>query len=219
LGSPNQNSKTVLNSIHKPYTIKISKFCTDLLGKSGTKHLIDNGCKRLGFMGKKDMDTGNVSLKFAGYFDALDEAGLPYYPELRIDCEESGLMVHKFRNIVSEAVASGFDADGLVCGGYGMGRSACQVFIENDLRVPEDIVIVADDDSVDAEFNVPSLTSLYIPRYEMGLAAAELLLELIEFPASGPLQRWVDASLIERNSSRENRSQADMTESSVALRH
>ncbi len=39
MGSPNQNSKTVLNSIHKPYTVKILFLCHGLLGKSGLKQI------------------------------------------------------------------------------------------------------------------------------------------------------------------------------------
>jgi ribonuclease D len=42
LGSPNQNSKTVLNSIHKPYTIKIPFLCHGLPGKSGSNNIISN---------------------------------------------------------------------------------------------------------------------------------------------------------------------------------
>ncbi len=37
MGSPNQNSKTILNSIHKSYTTKILFLCHGLPGKSGLK--------------------------------------------------------------------------------------------------------------------------------------------------------------------------------------
>ena len=51
---------------------------------------------------------------------------------------------------------------------------------ELGLRCPEDISIVGFDDLDFAEFTAPALTSVHQPGYQLGTAAARLLLERID---------------------------------------
>ena len=165
-----------------------------------TEHIISRGCRRLTFMGCKNVRNGEFSPKLAGFIDALEEAGLPYLPDLRIDCPESSLMIPKFQGLAAQALAKKRVGDGVVCGGYGMACAVAQVLNDAGVKVPQEVKIISADDSLEAEFNVPSLSALRIPRFELGRAAAELLLELMESPDSAPLERWVKPALVLRRS-------------------
>ena len=166
-----------------------------------TEHLIEQGCERIGFMGSRDNPDGSCSVKFAGYLDALESHGLAYDPCLRIDCPESSLLVEMQRQIVAESFEQGRIGDGLVCGGHGMGVSAVSVLSAKSVVIPDDVALVGNDDTAEAEHIAPTLTNLHIPRFEMGRAAAELLMELMLDGTAGPLERWVEAPLIVRQSS------------------
>jgi hypothetical protein len=60
LGSPNQNSETTLNSIHRFYTIKSSLFFTDLFGKSGFNI----------FFGRASVLLLETAIQMAGIFES-----------------------------------------------------------------------------------------------------------------------------------------------------
>ena len=70
-----------------------------------------------------------------------------------------------------------------------------------DIRVPEDISLVGYDD-IDflPLLNVP-LTTISIPKYQMGIKAAEILLDRIENARKGPPEKiLLKSNLIVRNS-------------------
>jgi LacI family repressor for deo operon, udp, cdd, tsx, nupC, and nupG len=48
------------------------------------------------------------------------------------------------------------------------------------LDVPRDFSLVGFDDIAQASFTCPSLTTVYLPKYEMGQRGANLLISLIE---------------------------------------
>ena len=167
-----------------------------------TEHLIAQGCTRIGFVGERDYPhDGMPSLKFAGYLDALEAHGLTYDPRLRIECAENALLVETHRRTLAQATQQGKIGDGLICGGHGMGVSATFVLPDHGIRIPDDVAIVSNDEMGGAEHTSPTLTDLRIPRFEMGQAAAETLTELMLDGDGEPLEKWVNAPLIVRQSS------------------
>lgn len=77
----------------------------------------------------------------------------------------------------------------------------CRALSELDLRVPEDVSVVGFDDVAFLDYFRPSLTSVHVPRFEIGKQAAEILIRHIE---SGEILKpqWVrlDANLVVRGS-------------------
>jgi LacI family transcriptional regulator len=83
-----------------------------------------------------------------------------------------------------------------------MALGAMQVIRERGVRVPDDIGIVGFDNIPGAELTSVPLTTLAVPRVEMGEAAADHLLERIADPvASKPVRRFFGTQLIIRQSS------------------
>jgi DNA-binding LacI/PurR family transcriptional regulator len=71
---------------------------------------------------------------------------------------------------------------------------------ESRLRIPEDISIVSIDDIAESAFTRPPLTTIRIPKYEMGVIAFHKLHQLIRGESEIPVQSVVCSDLIVRES-------------------
>ncbi|MCX7787585.1 MAG: substrate-binding domain-containing protein [Spirochaetes bacterium] len=69
---------------------------------------------------------------------------------------------------------------------------------EQGLRVPEDVSIIGIGDIPQSRFTVPALTTLHVPRYEMGVRAVDMVTRMEE-PMRGEKILFTP-SLVERNS-------------------
>ena len=67
--------------------------------------------------------------------------------------------------------------------------------------IPGDVSVVGYDDREIAQFTHPPLTTVLLPHFEMGVMAAELLLERIDQPGLQPAQLKSECPLVVRASS------------------
>lgn len=77
---------------------------------------------------------------------------------------------------------------------------AMQAARARGLRVPEDVSIVGFDDTTEAQFVTPGLTTVRQPLAEMGRMAVSLLLGLLEDQAHEPVQAELATKLVVRGS-------------------
>jgi DNA-binding LacI/PurR family transcriptional regulator len=118
------------------------------------------------------------------------------------------------------------DADFTVKGGYFAtakllnGRTPTAILAGNDLtaigvlhraydgglRVPEDLSVVGFDDILIAEYTQPALTTVLVPRMEIGKVAFQALWALLSDPAAGGLEYRLGTRLVTRESSAKPRS-------------
>ena len=155
-------------------------------GHEATRHLIQLGHKRIGFIGVT-LSSGFGLRRFQGYLDALREHGLGVDEELIVG--EKKL----------DEQAPGYSTE--MMGYKGMrqllalrGKRPTAVFARNDftaigavsaikeagLRIPQDIAVVGYDDVPLAAHASPPLTTVRQPTREQGRVAAEFLLRRIE---------------------------------------
>ena len=71
---------------------------------------------------------------------------------------------------------------------------------EHGLRIPEDISIVSIDDISESAYTRPPLTTVRIPKYEMGVVAFDKLQRLMQGESEVPVQSIVYSDLIVRES-------------------
>lgn len=79
---------------------------------------------------------------------------------------------------------------------------ACAVLAaarKKGLRVPEDLSIIGFDDRSCSAYSSPSITTLHIPLYDIGIAAASSLLDLMN-GKEVPLSQLLSCKLVERES-------------------
>ncbi len=154
-------------------------------GYEATRHLIDLGHKRIGFIGVSL--TKGVSLRrFQGYLEALNEHGLAVDEKLIVGGRNGNDQMPGY-----STEEMGYDGMTQL---LKMKKRPSAVFARNDftavgalnavqkagLRVPEDIAVVGYDDIPLASHTSPPLTTVRQPTREQGSVAAESLLKRIE---------------------------------------
>jgi LacI family transcriptional regulator len=155
-------------------------------GRSATEHLIELGHRRIAWIGGP---TGSAAARerFHGYRAALDSAGIELERALvRSDwfLVETGL--HHARDLLAQtrpptAVVAGDDeiAVGVLAAAH-----------ERGIPVPEQLSVVGFDDTPQARWTTPQLTSVHQPLIGMGRMAVETVLAMAEGgqPASRHIQ-------------------------------
>lgn len=142
-------------------------------GYAATKLLLDKGHRRVAFLNDPDSTPASIG-RLAGYRDALEEFGIVFDPTLVIDAaanQEGGYGAAE--QLLSTGVTAAFcHNDRLAMGLYDALR-------ERGLTVPEDMSLVGfDNQSVISEHLHPSLTTVGLPQYELGVLGVRTLVNL-----------------------------------------
>jgi LacI family transcriptional regulator len=86
----------------------------------------------------------------------------------------------------------------------------CRALIELGIRVPDDVSVVGYDDLGLLEYISPPLTSVHVPKREVGRIAAEIVhRELTEGPSGSPQKVYLRAELVVRGSTAPPRTRRD----------
>jgi DNA-binding LacI/PurR family transcriptional regulator len=158
--------------------IDVPKVMVDNVGAAyeATRHLIENGCKRIAFLaGPTNVTVSNQ--RQLGYENALKNAGL------KID---KALIVHGNYNLqkVIELTNELFELqeppDGLVVVSDRLAVGAISALRVKKIRIPEDVAIVSFNDEPMCTIITPTLTSVSQPTFEMGKMAMSLLINQID---------------------------------------
>lgn len=140
-----------------------------------TRHIIELGHTRIAYInGPKDIVLCRDRLR--GYTLAMQQAGLSVQPEYIVEGTfymESGAAAAEQLLSLPEPPTAVFCANdelaiGFIRQCFQMGR-----------RVPDDVAVVGFDDIRFAAFQRPALTTVAQPTYDIGVQAAQLLLEQI----------------------------------------
>jgi LacI family transcriptional regulator len=134
------------------------------------------GHRRIGLMGGA-LKVSNGKARWQGFRDALEVKGLAYNPELVMEGDyriESG-----YRG--GHALLSR-RPDGVYVANYLMTVGFLKAADEMGFRCPEDFGLVSFDDYPWLALFRPRLTTVELPKYQIGFEAAELLLEKIVAP-------------------------------------
>ncbi|RME85600.1 MAG: LacI family transcriptional regulator [Caldilineae bacterium] len=144
-------------------------------GRHVVEHLLRGGRRRIGFLdGPLSSQSGR--LRKAGHRAALADAGLSYEDVPAIDCAPSvsgGL--EGARRLLRQHP----DIEALVCYNDLVAVGALQACFSLGRKVPSDVAITGFDDIELAALVHPPLTTCRVPRYEIGLRAARLLMQQI----------------------------------------
>lgn len=172
-----------------------SKFATYI----GVQHLIKKGHKDILYISGPDL-TPSTKMKDEGYKLALLEAEIPFREEYYTKSEFHGLGGYlalkdalENRDIYPTAIFTSNDS---------MAVGAMKYLYEKNIRIPDAISIATYDDSILATHAVPALTCVNINKAQIGMQAANLLLNRIERPKAEIKSIIVPVNLVERNSTR-----------------
>lgn len=149
------------------------------------QHLVDCGYKRIGFIGVMAHRDAPLSTKFYVYNSLLQAAGLDIYSRyVRNVTVEPGRAYAAARDIIQAGdIPEAFFVDT----DYKAMEVICAL---NDagLKVPDDVGVVSYDDIPESTTFTPPLTTVRVPRREIGRRGAKLLLD---WPSHGPMPQSV----------------------------
>ena len=173
-----------------------------------TRHLIKLGHTRIALIaGNYPASKGAEPIKggkeaslqrSSGFQRAMNEARLPIDPRYMVEGDwryASGLILGKRLLELHPRPTAIFALSEVMA--VGVLNAAHQL----GLRIPEDLSVVTTEDSPWVEYVRPQLTAIHLPIYEVGIRAAEVLMERIENPSMPPQQIVLPATLVVRESS------------------
>jgi len=124
-------------------------------GYRATNHLLRLGRKRIAFVG--DTEAPEVQLRFEGYKQALEEAGIEFDPKLLRPA-------HFFPESAMEAIdvllECDIEVDGIVAASDMIAMGAIRGLVRNNISVPKQVSVIGYDDVHVAAYSSPSLTTI-----------------------------------------------------------
>jgi DNA-binding LacI/PurR family transcriptional regulator len=161
-------------------------------GYLATEHLLNLGCRRIGFMGYHGAPA-TISERMRGYEEALLAHGLR-------PAAGSELQVHSQAEQAARNT-SGYDSlEAFVCVNDRVAGELMHVFLANSISVPDDIRLVGIDDVSYASLLPTPLTTVRQPAREIGETALRTMLDRIRTPQRPSREILLDGELIIRKS-------------------
>lgn len=152
-----------------------------------TAHLLNSGRSRIGFIGAR-MDP-RAQQRLAGYKAALEQQG-KYWKSFVITTPSPSSIAAGGELFRSLMASTNGVLDAVFCLNDDLALGALFEAQRMNVRVPEQLAIAGFNDIEAAAFVNPSLSSVSVRRYDMGVRAAEMIVESLEGRA--PVQKIVD---------------------------
>ena len=140
-------------------------------GRLATRHLIDQGARRIAFMG--DPALPEIGQRFQGYLRAHEEAGLEPDPKL---VRQVPFVLEAIEQDVQAQVRAGLDCDAVFAVSDLMAMTVIGTLRRLGISVPEDRLVVGYDDVPLASQSHPPLTTVRQPIDAAGQALVEQLM-------------------------------------------
>jgi LacI family transcriptional regulator len=145
-------------------------------GFLATRHLLELGHRRIGCIVLAGDSTSSAA-RAEGYRAALLDAGILPNKDLVVECENGygagEMSAHRFLQLPEPPTAVVAHNDLIAIG-------TMKGFSQAGLKIPADISVVGFDDIAAASYVQPPLTTIACPKRQMGKAAIELLLNLMQ---------------------------------------
>jgi LacI family transcriptional regulator len=170
-------------------------------GELATAHLLEQGHERIGFV-HGPLSIRQCADRRRGMLRAVRAAGLDP-DQVIVDITTSALKTSEGERSVEELLHARIKPTAVFCANDLLALGLMRGLIKRGISIPRDLTLVGYDDVEFASMLSTSLTTIRQPKYELGRAAAELLLDEINNPTSHQHKHIVyQPELIVRESSR-----------------
>ena len=169
-------------------------------GYEAVKYLAGKGCREIGMI-NGSMKLSPYKGRYEGYKKALKELELPEI------CAVSETSVHSLEygyQCAMELLGQNPDLDAIMAATDIQGIGAMRALKDSEIRVPEEVRLISLTGDVISGMLETSMTSLEMPAHEMGVKAADMIIEEIEAPSDQkptPQHLVFSSRLVERESS------------------
>ncbi len=141
-----------------------------------TKYLIEQGHSDIGYLSGK-FRIRAFRLRNRGYQKAMNGAGLTIKPEFRVPLSTSMETAYQDMSAYLDTgpkLPTAYIADNDM-----IALGAMRALSEHHIKIPEDVSIIGFDDLPYSEICSPRLTSIRVPKMEMGKLAVERLISMM----------------------------------------
>lgn len=165
-------------------------------GRMATEFLIGQGFENIGCLtGPKGHPRSRD--RFRGFQSAMQDAGLVVNPDW---IEPGELTAQGGHDAMQNILAAGTHPDALFAFNDLMAMGAYRAIKEHGLTIPDDISVIGYDDLEVAGYLMPPLTTISQPSFELGLKAAEVLIDFLEKKVDMPPVIQFTPELVTRDS-------------------
>jgi DNA-binding LacI/PurR family transcriptional regulator len=165
-------------------------------GYWATKHLIDLGHRRIGYISDFLENPFNfvASLnRFEGYYHALAEADITFRPEYHRQGEHGR---RPAREMARELLTLDDPPTAIFAASDMQAVGALEAARELDIRIPDDFSVIGYDNIEIAE--IVNLTTVNQPLYDSGVESTDLLMEEIDHPSTTIRESLLPTELVVR---------------------
>ena len=173
-----------------------------LSARAAVRHLIDQGHKRIAFIGgpaySKQMESEE---RFVGYKFAMLEENLQLREEWLMN---TGWRVDQSFHLMSSLLSRLPKTEwptAVFCASDMLAIPAMRAVIENDGSIPADVAIMGMDNIDVAQYTTPPLSSVSVPKFEIGRVAAKSIVDYLDGHYPMATKIALPCSLIIRESS------------------
>ncbi len=145
-------------------------------GYIATQHLIELGHHRIGCIARP-FELHHSQERVRGYRAALEDNG--FSPDERLTVK-GGFRLDDGCEAATKLFYMDSPPSAIFAYNDFMAIGALRAAVECGLKVPEDLSVVGFDDIPQSAFTCPALTTVRLPKHEMGCQGAKLLLDLID---------------------------------------
>jgi len=166
-------------------------------GAAMAAHFIAAGYKRMAFVSLHVKNRDRIGALRKGFVAALRRAGLPIAPELLLEVGagmESGAKALSLILETAPATQAIFFAGDVLAAGAVF---ECQ---RRGIRIPSQIAIANSDDSELLQNTVPKVTSIHYPRYDIGVRAAQIVVDRAREAGGQPVVQDIGFTVLRRAS-------------------
>jgi LacI family transcriptional regulator len=185
-------------SIHHVPGGRVSTIGSDheLGGYLATRHLLERGDRVIAtIIGVPSRRVAQSRLR--GYRRALEEAGLPFDPEL---VEEAGWQLNLSFTATTRLLARRPDVTAIFAQSDQMAIGALSALRSLERRVPRDVAVIGYEDLPVAAYVVPALSTVRVPFAETGAEAMRVLLRELGEGGGTPRKTLLPLQLVARES-------------------
>lgn len=180
--------------------IPVVSYDRSAAAKEAVQYLIAQGHRRIAYIGGAELDDHFRSEKrFLGYLTAMQEAGLPIQEDWVIDVKWDVSLSYELTKLAfeknNERPTAIFAASDM------MAIAAMRAAVEQGLKIPEDIAFFGVDNIEISEFTSPPLSTIHVPKLEMGMFAVNMLLDYLNNRYAVPVKLIVPYTMMLRRSS------------------
>ena len=191
-------TELVLVNRRQPQLPVSSATADDRMGmRLAVEHLLSLGHSRIAHLaGPLDYSTGLD--RHESFHETMRAAGVEPDPELVLVAE--AFTEREGARLCRQLMAEGRQFTAVAAANDLLALGCYDVFAEQGVHCPEQISVIGFNDMPFAARFKPPLTTIHIPHYEIGKAAAELMLERLHDGDSPPREVRLEPSLVVRGS-------------------